>query len=173
MALLCAALAAGPGHAGDDAAGCPPAPLGPPLPEAIGRPLFDGLVGWIALATDYDLLPTYTDPPTVSFCRVGETIAYAQADLIVDPALLAAYDHGQTHIFLTHPWSPVSLFDQSVLLHELIHHVQLTNRDWACTGAPELEAYLLQDRWLQERGVRHPFDWRMILALSRCPGADP
>jgi hypothetical protein len=163
-ALLCAVLAAGP-VAADGTGGCPARPL----PEVIGRPLFDQLTGWLALTTSYDLSTTYPAPPTVSFCQAGEVIAYEGADLLVDPALLAAYDKDRNHIYLARPWALVNLFDQSVVLHEMIHQAQFANRDWPCVGAPELEAYLLQDRWLREHGIRHPFDWAMIRALSRCP----
>jgi hypothetical protein len=140
----------------------------PQVPSVVGQALFDQLVAWIAINTSYDLMMVYTDPPTISFCQVGETIDYEHADLLVDASLLAAYDRQERHIFLTHPWSPLNLFDQSVLLHELIHDVQLENRDWDCPGAPEREAYLLQDKWLVEHGVEHAFDWRMISLLSLC-----
>ena len=135
--------------------------------------MFDALIAWIALNTSYDLRQAYADPPTLSFCRVGDIIVYEHEDLLVDPLLYAAYDRERRHIFLTHPWSMLDLFDQSVLLHEMIHDVQLGNRDWACVGAPELEAYFLQDRWLQEHGVVHPFDWEVIRWLSRCEEGAP
>ena len=131
--------------------------------------MFKEMIAWIALNTSYDLLTVYNAPPTVSFCEVGEVIEYEQADLLVDAVLLAAYDREKRHIFLTHPWSPLNYFDQSVLLHELIHDVQLQNKDWDCVGAPELEAYQLQDKWLFEHGIIHQFNWPMILRLSICP----
>jgi hypothetical protein len=147
-----------------------PRPQSPPpdVPTVIGDVLFDQLVGWIAINTSYDLTRVYNDPPTISFCQVGETIDYEHADLLVDVSLLAAYDRIERHVFLTHPWSPLDLFDQSVLLHELIHDAQLQNRDWACPRAPEREAYLLQDKRLVEHGVQHQFDWRMFSRISRC-----
>lgn len=140
----------------------------PQVPSVIGKQLFDEIIAWIAINTSYDVAQAYNDPPTISFCEIGDVIDYEQSDLLVDAALLAAFDRGRRHIFLTHPWSPVNLFDQSVLLHELIHDVQLQNRTWECVGAPESEAYLLQDKWLVEHGVRHPFDWQMIRLLSQC-----
>lgn len=139
-----------------------------PAPSVVGQELFDHLIAWIAINTSYDLMAVYNDPPTISFCQVGETIDYEHTDLIVDVSLFAAYDRNERHIFLTHPWSLVNLFDQSVLLHELLHDVQLQNRDWDCPGAPEREAYLLQDKWLVEHGVQHHFNWQMISHLSRC-----
>jgi hypothetical protein len=178
--ILCAAAAVlaayptGNSSASADALeACEPSPrveaAHPQVPSVIGERLFNELIAWIALNTSYDLLAVYSDPPTISFCGVGEVIAYEDTDLLVDAVLLAAFDREKRHIFLTHPWSPVNFVDQSVLLHELIHDVQLQNKDWDCAGAPELEAYQLQDKWLFEHGVKHPFNWPMIRRLSSCP----
>lgn len=139
-----------------------------PIPEALSKDLFDGLIGWIALNTSYDLLLAYRTPATVSFCDLDQSVVYEDSALIVEKGLLAAYDVTRRHIYLVRPWSPVSKFDQSVLLHEMIHDIQLSNRDWKCLGEPELEAYMLQDKWLVEHGIHHPFDWKMIFALSNC-----
>lgn len=171
--VVIAGTAAPASHA--QTTGAPPCPEEPQpvsphprVPAAVGESLFNQLIAWIALNTTYDLTPVYADPPTLSFCRVGEIIDYEHSDLLVDKALLAAFDRDRRHIFLTHPWSPLSYFDQSVLLHELIHDAQLQNREWDCAGAPEREAYLLQDKWLIARGIDHPFDWQKIARLSRC-----
>lgn len=142
-------------------------------PPAVPAGLVGELVGWIALHTMYDVSATWRDPPRIVFCEVGETIDYEGRDLLVDPALRAAYDMTARHIHIVLPWSPDSLVDRSVLLHELIHDVQLGNREWDCIGAPEWEAYRLQDLWLQEHGVVLPFDWPSIGRLSQCPSDGP
>ena len=147
------------------AAGCAAEDGAPDLPAG----LFDELVGWIALHTMYDVSATWRDPPEIVFCDVGTTIDYEGRELLVDPALRAAYDLSERRIHIVQPWSPDSLVDRSVLLHELVHDVQLRNRDWDCKGVPEWEAYRLQDLWLQEQGVILPFDWPSIRRLSQCP----
>ena len=161
VATLALALAAGPATPGP----CDVSGAAPRVPEA----LLDGLVGWIALHTMYDVGQTWRNPPEIVFCEVGEIIAYEGRGLLVDPALRAAYDKPARRIHLVEPWSADSLIDRSILLHELIHDVQLLNRDWPCIGAPEWEAYRLQDQWLQEQGVILPFDWPAIRRLSDCP----
>ena len=141
-----------------------------PVREVISDQVFDDLIGWLAIHTAYDLKLTYQLPPSVSFCVVGEIIAYEDHELIVEKELRAAFDYPHRRIFLVRPWSKDDLFDLSVLLHELIHDVQLHNRDWECAGAPELEAYRLQDKWLRSHGIAHAFDWKVILHLSKCSG---
>ena len=44
----------------------------------------------------------------MSFRQVGEIIDYEHSDLLVDAALLAAFDRIDRHIFLTHLWSPAN-----------------------------------------------------------------
>lgn len=152
--------------------GCPTLPTvergHPQVPSVVGEKLFNEMIGWIAVNTSYDLSTVYYDPPTISFCGVGEVIRYEQSDLLVDVALLAVFDRERRHIFLTQPWAFMSYFDQSVLLHELIHDAQLQTQDWECPGAMEREAYLLQDKWLFEHGVSYSFDWALIRQLSDC-----
>lgn len=135
--------------------------------------LYADLVGWIALNTSYDVSTTWYDPPEIVFCSVGDDIEYEGRELHVDRALRAVYDLPTRRITITLPWSPDSLIDRSILLHELIHDVQHQNRVWDCIGAPEWEAYRLQDKWLQERGAILPFDWSMIRRLSECPEEEP
>jgi hypothetical protein len=139
-----------------------------PVPAVVSEVLFNELIGWIALNTSYDLRLAYRSPPTLSFCDVGDSVAYEDTELIIDRILRAAFDYPHRHIYLVQPWSPVNLYDQSVLLHELIHDIQLSNRDWDCPLAPELEAYFLQDKWLVERGIFYPFNWAAIRQLSDC-----
>lgn len=135
----------------------------------VSRSDLDRLIGWIALRTDYDLSPVYRDPPEIVFCQVGEIVDYESDGLLVDEILAAAYDLSRRRIYLVRPWTAEDPFDLSVLLHELIHAVQLDNRDWPCPGAPEWEAYMLQSLWLRDQGIIPGFDWNSIYKLSQCP----
>ena len=141
----------------------------PATAEFVNRGLITELIGWIAISTMYDVSATYSSPPEILFCDVGEIIAYESDDLLVDALLGAVYDRSRQQIHLVRPWSPDDPFDVSVLLHELIHDVQLNNRDWPCVGAPEFEAYWLQDKWLSEHGKRLDLSWRYVRELSECP----
>ena len=138
----------------------------------VPKDLINDLVSWIAMNTDYDVSLVYRMPPEIAFCEIGDIVPYEDADLLVEPALRAAYDLQSRRIHLVEPWSEERPYDVSVLLHELIHDVQLSNHDWECVGAPEFEAYWLQDKWLAEKGIRPGFDWEVIRRLSRCPPSD-
>jgi len=59
----------------------------------------------------------------------------------------------------------------SLLVHELVHYAQSFkhNGGWACPQAKEVEAYTLQNQWLEERG-HSPFvraSW--INRMASCP----
>ncbi len=58
----------------------------------------------------------------------------------------------------------------SLLVHELVHYAQSFKRGpWACAQAKEVEAYTLQNKWLEERG-HSPFvtaSW--INRMAACP----
>ena len=139
-------------------------------PEArAAAALISPLLDWIADNTDYDVAETRASPPRISFCSPGDTLSYEGATVLVDPDLRAAYDARARQIHLVRPWDPTDPFAQSVLLHELIHDVQLLNRTWPCLQAPEWQAYKLQDSWLRARGIEHGFDWFAIFVLARCP----
>lgn len=168
--ILSVAWLASSGIAHAEDAGCivgppPPRASAPEVPAAIVM----NLVGWIALTTDYDVSLAYNDPPKVLFCDIGDEVGYEGTVLPVEKGLLAAFDLPNRTIHLVRPWSAEDLFDTSVLLHELIHDIQYANRDWDCTGAPEWEAYRLQDVWLRQHGMHYDFNWLAIYALSRCP----
>ncbi len=139
------------------------APPGP-SPELVER-----LIRWIGAETDYDIAATLAEPPAIQYCHTGEIIAYEGREVLIDETLRAAYDVTARRIYLVLPWDADAVFDRSVLLHELVHDIQLRNRDWPCTGAPEWEAYKLQEKWLLPQGVEHDFDWLHIYFQSRCP----
>jgi len=59
----------------------------------------------------------------------------------------------------------------SLLVHELVHYAQSFKRGgaWACPQAKEVEAYTLQNKWLEQQG-RSPFvraSW--IARAAACP----
>ncbi|MBN2906338.1 MAG: hypothetical protein JXJ18_06500 [Rhodobacteraceae bacterium] len=136
-----------------------------PVPAALVR----DLLVWIGQATGYDVADSLASPPQIGFCQTGDWVDYEQTRVLVEEHLRAVYDWPNRRVLLVAPWAPDDPRDVSILLHELVHHVQLANRTWECLQAPEWEAYKLQERWLAERGIEAGFDWLQIYFLSRCP----
>lgn len=61
-------------------------------------------------------------------------------------------------IYLRDTWKSTDLFDRSLLLHELVHHLQRLNGvKTACPEEYEGQAYHLQIEWLREQGVKEPY----------------
>src|SRR5262249_30358602 len=71
--------------------------------------------------------------------------------------LQAFYNFANASIYLLDDWRPTELYDQSVLIHELVHHLQQKNGvKMRCPAALEQQAYDLQITWLREQGVEDP-----------------
>lgn len=162
LALLLVAVAVcGPLPARTEAATCPD-----PLRLAAAQALVPELLVWIAAHSDYE--PGLTPLPDIAFCRAGERVPYEGAWIIADEALRGAYDVAARRIWLALPWDDADARAVSTLLHELVHHLQFTQRTWSCDAAAEWEAYRLQHLWLAERGIASGFDLPQIRLMSRC-----
>jgi hypothetical protein len=91
--------------------------------------------------------------------------------------LKGAYDPAEDTIYLDIDFDSDDLVDRSYLLHELVHHFQVHNRQ-DTVGRPrgilEGEAYRLQLSWLGEAGDSDPLttlgiDEKTLLIIERCP----
>ena len=70
--------------------------------------------------------------------------------------ILALYNSSTSTVYLHKDFWWASVRDQSILLHELVHHMQYSH-DFSqysrlCKGDIEKEAYDIQEIWLKERG---------------------
>jgi len=71
---------------------------------------------------------------------------------------LALYARDQHILFLADELSLENLLDQSILLHELVHHMQVgNNAEFDCREETERQAYRLQVEWLREHMVAQPY----------------
>lgn len=65
----------------------------------------------------------------------------------------ALYDHDTSTIWLNENWNPDNLVDLSIMLHELIHHMQYeSGNEYECHAAMEKEAYAAQIAWVEAAG---------------------
>jgi hypothetical protein len=67
---------------------------------------------------------------------------------------IALYDFSRRTIFLSANWTGTSPADQSILVHEMVHHVQnMAKMKFECPMAREQLAYRIQNRWLARFGM--------------------
>jgi hypothetical protein len=183
-------------------AGEPKQLSGPPLPEASGAPapmLPDGLftlaesqrqskpptpatlaalAQWIAAAVG---LPTPAVMPTVEIvapARIGALRHHGfdpQTSAPADDDTVAIYVHTSRTIYLPEGWHAASPADLSVLVHELVHHMQSEARlPFACAEEREKLAYAAQARWLEGFGRTLEGEFRIdpftLLVRTNCLG---
>ena len=87
--------------------------------------------------------------------------------------IVALYDDANRTVYLPESWTGASIVEQSVLVHEMVHHLQnLAGLKFACAGEREKPAYLAQDQWLRAHGreLEQEFDVDLftVVALSAC-----
>jgi hypothetical protein len=83
------------------------------------------------------------------------------------------YDDATNTIHLSREWSGDSAADLSVLVHEMVHHLQSAAKiDYPCPEAREKLAYDAQDQWLKQFGRNlideFALDSMTVLVRTRC-----
>lgn len=70
------------------------------------------------------------------------------------PELEAIYDYRARTIYLEEGWSGKTPAQLSVLVHEMVHHLQYAGRlRFTCAAEREKTAYAAQRRWLELYGL--------------------
>ena len=70
----------------------------------------------------------------------------------------ALYDRALHVLYLSDRLTLDAVLDRSILLHELVHHLQVFNDiEFECREEAEAQAYELQVQWLSENGVKDPY----------------
>ncbi len=130
--------------------------------------LIAALLVWIGLNTPYD-----TGAVAHPEIRLVDDIC-ADAALDRHCRIVGYYNHHTAVITLDRPWSITDRRDRSVLLHELVHHVQasLGALDFdspmdRCRG--ESEAFVLMALWLAANGERRRLNVRRAKRIA-CAG---
>jgi hypothetical protein len=146
----------------------------------IAASLLDEIELW--LASNFDL-PITKERPAIVIVTLAELVAKrlqqnspSEGAAHVDPSqrrVVALYDDRATAIFLTDDWTGTSPADRSILVHEMVHHIQnLSGIRYECPMAREKSAYLAQDKWLGQFGLslEKEFDVDMftIVVSSAC-----
>jgi hypothetical protein len=136
----------------------------------------------IWLASNFDL-PTAKERPAIAIVSQAQLVAKrlpqnspSEGAAHADPTqrrVVALYDDRARAIFLADDWLGTSPADKSILVHEMVHHIQnLAGIKYECPMAREKPAYLAQDKWLSQFGLslEKEFDVDMftIVVSSAC-----
>ena len=150
--------------------------------------LLTEIVTW--LSANFDL-PAIQDHPSVQFVspaklasmryedkgclpdRLCETGVYEPIEAAHQREVVALYEDTTRTIFLSDLWTGTTPADQSVLVHEMVHHLQnLGELKFECPRAREKLAYTAQDRWLKQFGkdleTEFEVDMFTIFVSSAC-----
>lgn len=131
-------------------------------------------------------LPRTEVRPAIAFVPEGELgslrhkhRARAQSDMAPDEkgatgeTTVAFYDLDKRTIFLAEGWMGITPADQSILVHEMVHHIQNVGQlKFECPEAREKLAYEAQDRWLGRFGTSLEREFKIdpftVLVSSAC-----
>lgn len=150
-------------------------PGSPGATAAASPALLTAAMAWVAAVTD---LPLPAQPPTVAFSdpaamaalRGGDGAAPGHAGA---ESIVALYDTTTRTIHLPPGWTGASPAEMSILVHELVHHMQtVAARPHACAAERERAAYAAQARWLELFGgdlaTAFEIDPLTLLVLTTC-----
>ena len=112
------------------------------------EPLLNVIVTW--LSASFDLPATY-DHPNVELVPAARLSAmrYGAVSLENRRDVVAVYHDEKRSIFLSETWTGRTPAEVSVLVHEMVHHLQnLAKHTYHCPEAREKLAYQAQEQWL-------------------------
>lgn len=149
----------------------------------VAESLFDEVVGWIC--TNFDL-PATQSRPRIRFATKAELTQMRildrthwdgsvqnENDLSAERHVVAVYDTQSKTVYLPENWSGNSAADQSILVHEMVHHLQkMAGMSFECPAAREKMAYFAQDKWLERFGLslerEFELDMFTVVVSSAC-----
>ena len=131
-----------------------------------------GLLMWLGAHSNYSI-PDYL--PAVEY-KTGEelwNIRYGNVPKEEGLDKILGLFHSKRGkygtVYLNKNFDPSKKEHQMILLHELVHFLQFSNKaKFACESAKEPEAYDLTKLWLKENNMPFPFDEATIHILGLC-----
>ena len=124
-----------------------------PVPRTAAEPLeMSSVLNMIELwlVANFDL-PASAEPPRLVRVPATELVVmrYGSGATVAPGDVVAVYDDARRTIYLTQGWTGGTPAQLSVLVHEMVHHLQRSgNMRFACQGEREVVAYRAQDAWL-------------------------
>jgi Domain of unknown function (DUF6647) len=117
--------------------------------------LMNSIVNWLVATFD---LPVIWEVPRIEFIqpalmaqlRYRGSASNQGMALDVGRDIVAVYDDAKRTIYLPEGWTGVTPAEQSLLVHEMVHHLQnLGNLKYECPEAREKLAFAAQQQWLE------------------------
>ena len=103
-----------------------------------------------------DTLPEVVFAPPTEIACIAKGIEAEDCPSEIDPTKMyarALYNTATRIMYLPNTFDSEKYADVSILVHELVHHVQTEYRlSYLCQGALERKAYDLQAKWLDDHG---------------------
>lgn len=133
------------------------------------EPLLSAIVVWLTITFG---LPASYDHPRIEFSSSEQMarLHYGAAEMEGRSEVLSLYDDTNRIIHLANSWTGKSPADLSILVHEMVHHIQnVSGIGYECPAAREAIAYEAQDQWLKlfGRNLVEEFELdRMFLKVS-------
>jgi len=146
------------------------------MEEPLGA-LLTAIVIWLSanfsIPANFEL-PHVEYAPSANMADIRSNHTHSAVELTqITSDVVALYDDKRRTIILPEGWSGTTPAELSVLVHEMVHHLQNVSGDeFECVGARERPAYLAQDKWLKQfgRSLESEFkiDMFTIVARSVC-----
>jgi hypothetical protein len=142
--------------------------------EALLDALLTAIVVW--LSANFSIPPNFELPhieyaPSAKMADIRSNHTHSAVQLTQDTSdVVALYDDKRRTIILPEGWSGTTPAELSVLVHEMVHHLQNVNgEDFECVGAREKPAYLAQGKWLKQfgRSLESEFQIDMFTIVAR------
>jgi hypothetical protein len=127
-----------------------------PAHEGFAREgLMNSIVNWLVASFD---LPVIWEAPRIEFIqpasmaqlRYRGSASNQGMPLDMGRDIVAVYDDAKRTIYLPEGWTGVTPAEQSLLVHEMVHHLQnLGKLKYECPEAREKLAFAAQKQWLE------------------------
>jgi hypothetical protein len=117
--------------------------------------LMNSILNWLVAKFD---LPAIREAPRIEFIqpasmaqlRYHGSASNQGMPLDMGRDVVAVYDDAKRTIYLPEGWTGVTPAEQSLLVHEMVHHLQnLGDLKYACPEAREKLAFAAQEQWLE------------------------
>ena len=150
--------------------------------SALNEPLLAAIETWLSIEFDLPVAGHHprielVPPAEIAALRYGRRFPNAGTDRVSSghsaSDVVAVYSDSARTIYLAEEWTGGTPAELSVLVHEMVHHLQsVAGLKYECPQAREKLAYQAQERWLALFGRDLAQDFELdgfsLLAKTKC-----